>query len=138
MSARSARPYVLVLAAGTLALLIAPPGRVPAGAATPREKHGGDIVFEVKENRQRLPHVLFSHASHLDAGHECKDCHNGKVFSEEKDLGANSFTMKDILRGEACGACHDGRTVVEGVPVFAPKKNCTRCHDTKWRPRRGR
>ncbi len=100
-----------------------------------KEKHGGNIVFEVKENRQKLPHVLFSHELHLGAGHECKDCHNDTVFLSKRRLGINSFTMKDILRGKACGACHNGQTEVKGQAVFRPKGNCERCHNMKWRRR---
>ena len=99
------------------------------------EKHGGDIVFEVKKNKQKLGHSMFSHQAHLDAGQTCKDCHNNKVFKEERKLHANKFTMKDVIQGKACGACHNGRTKVKGKTVFAPRKNCTRCHSVKFRKR---
>ena len=99
------------------------------------KKHGGNIVFEVKKNKQKLPHTLFSHQDHLDAGHTCKDCHNDTVFKAEQKLGVNKFTMKDIIQRKACGACHNGRKLVKGKAVFAPQKNCSRCHSTKFRKR---
>lgn len=109
------------------------------GDATPvtsaAEKHGGDIVFEVKKNKQKLSHSMFSHQDHLDAGHSCKDCHNDKIFKRERKLGVNKFTMKDVMKGKACGACHNGRTKVKGKAVFAPQKNCSRCHSVKFRKR---
>lgn len=97
------------------------------------EEHGGQIVFFVKKNRQNRLHVLFDHQAHIDAGHTCKDCHNGTVFKKEKKLNVNSFTMKDVMAGKACGACHDGKTVVRDATVFAPKGNCERCHAIKLR-----
>ena len=127
--------YVASMALGgvsVLGVLVATgPHGFLAGAAD--EKHGGDIVFEVGKNKQELVHSIFSHQAHLDAGHTCKDCHNDTVFSRERELGVNKFTMKDVMEGKACGACHDGRTTVKGKTVFAPQKNCTRCHSVKFR-----
>jgi c(7)-type cytochrome triheme protein len=97
------------------------------------EKHGGDIVFEVKKNRLKLEHSLFSHQAHLDHGHTCKDCHNDRVFKRERKLGINTFTMDDVMKGKACGSCHNGKTQVKGAAVFAPKDNCQRCHHVKFR-----
>ena len=112
----------------------------PAGsgslASAQEEKHGGDIIFEVKKNKQKLEHSIFSHQLHLDAGSTCKDCHNDKVFKRERKLGNNKFTMKDIMAGKACGACHNGRTLVKGKAVFHPKNNCKKCHTAKFRKKR--
>ncbi len=105
-------------------------------AAAQEKKHGGDIVFETKKNKQNLQHSLFSHQLHIDAGSTCNDCHNDKVFKKERKLGNNKFTMKDIMAGKACGACHNGRTQVKGKAVFHPKNNCKRCHSAKFRKRR--
>jgi c(7)-type cytochrome triheme protein len=97
------------------------------------DKHGGDIIFFVKKNKQNRLHVLFSHEAHLDAGHKCNDCHNDKVFKAKRELGLNAFTMSDINKGKACGSCHNGTTVVGGEKVFGPKGNCDDCHDVKLR-----
>ena len=100
------------------------------------EKHGGDIIFEVKKTKQKLGHSVFSHQLHLDSGSTCKDCHNDKVFKRERKIGNNKFTMKDIMEGKACGACHNGRTVIKNKAIFHPKNNCKRCHSAKFRKRR--
>jgi len=105
-------------------------------ASAQEEKHGGDIIFEVKKNRQKLGHSIFSHQLHIDAGSTCKDCHNDKVFKRERKLGINKFVMKDIMEGKACGACHNGRTRVKNKPVFHPKNNCKRCHSATFRKKR--
>ena len=109
---------------------------VVKSAAAQEKKHGGDIIFEVKKNKQNLQHSLFSHQLHIDAGSTCNDCHNDKVFKKERKLGNNKFTMKDIMAGKACGACHNGRSQVKGKAVFHPKNNCKRCHSAKFRKRR--
>ncbi len=121
---------VVAAAAGWLGLEIA------AQEPKEKEKHGGNIVFPVsKPTKEIKDHVLFSHEVHMAAGGDCQDCH-GKIFSKEKKIGVNAFTMKDILRGKACGSCHDGVAKTKaGAPVFAPTKNCARCHNVKWRKR---
>ena len=113
----------------SLALALSLAGERQAG-----EKHGGNIIFQVlKPTPDIKDHVLFSHELHLTKGAVCKDCHNGKVFLEEKKMGANQFTMKDITRGKACGVCHDGVFRMKGVTVFGPTRNCAHCHNVKLR-----
>jgi c(7)-type cytochrome triheme protein len=136
MSHRALPSPLLVVAALTssgLALAIA----LGAEGKTQKtvEKHGGNIVFTIaRPTREIKDHVLFSHELHLSKGHVCKDCHNGKVFLEEKKMGVNEFTMKDITRGQACGSCHDGlKKAKNGQAIFAPQRNCTRCHNVKLR-----
>ena len=126
-------PLVGLCAAGLVAI---PAGILLSLAAEGRaaEKHGGNILFQVtKPTKEVRDHVLFSHELHLAKGSTCKDCHNGKVLLEEKKMGVNQFTMKDITRGRACGACHDGVTKVKAVTVFSPTRNCVRCHNVKLR-----
>ena len=77
------------LTAGFLSLDSAPAGNGQASAQ--EERHGGDIIFEVKKNRQKLGHSVFSHQLHLDSGSTCKDCHNDKVFKRERKIGNNKF-----------------------------------------------
>ncbi len=123
----------IVAAAGWLALESLAQGPTPKDP-TQKEKHGGNIVFPLtKPTKDIKEHVLFSHEVHIAAGGDCQDCH-GKIFKKEKKIGVNIFTMKDINRGKACGACHDGVAKTKaGTPVFAPTKNCARCHNVKWR-----
>ena len=125
---------LIALAAVLFSMSPGPASGSPASAQ--EEKHGGDIIFEVKKNKQKLEHSIFSHQLHLDAGSTCKDCHNDKVFKRERKLGNNKFTMKDIMEGKACGACHNGRTVIKNKTIFHPKNNCKRCHSATFRKKR--
>ena len=119
---------------GMLVLVLAAEGQTRKS----EEEHGGNLIFEKFDPTNKVKeiknHVLFSHVDHLDAGYECQDCHNDKIFKKEKKIGINKFTMKDINRGNACGACHDGVTRDQkGNRIFRPTKNCSRCHSAKWR-----
>ena len=40
------------------------------------------------------------------------------------------------LAGKACGACHNGRTVIKNKTIFHPKNNCKRCHSATFRKKR--
>ena len=126
----------LLIALATVPFSMSPGPTGGSLASAQEEKHGGDIIFEVKKNKLKLEHSIFSHQLHLDAGSTCKDCHNDKVFKRERKLGNNKFTMKDIMAGKACGACHNGRTLVKGKAVFHPKNNCKKCHSAKFRKKR--
>jgi len=72
------------LTAGFLSLDSAPAGNGQASAQ--EERHGGDIIFEVKKNKQKLGHSIFSHQLHLDSGSTCKDCHNGRTVIKNKTI----------------------------------------------------
>jgi c(7)-type cytochrome triheme protein len=67
--------------------------------------------------------VVFSHYNHLDAvGHNCPTCHN-KIFNIVPEKNP-AFTMADMEKGQACGACHNGER------AFSVKENCATCHPT--------
>jgi c(7)-type cytochrome triheme protein len=128
------RKTALICSAAALGVSLAVAFSLAGESQGGAEKHGGNIIFQVlKPTRDIKDHVLFSHELHLAKGATCKDCHNGKVFLEEKKMGANQFTMKDINRGKACGACHDGVFRMKGATVFSPTRNCARCHNVKLR-----
>lgn len=135
----AAIPILSVVALACALIAADPPGGGKKGGPKGpggKTKNGGNIVFKVsKPTKEIKEHVLFSHDSHIAKGSACKDCHNGQVFSEEKKIGVNKFTMKDINKGEFCGACHDGTTEAkDGTATFGPTKNCARCHNLKLRP----
>lgn len=68
--------------------------------------------------------VVFSHYNHLEAlGKNCPTCHNG-IFNIVPDKNP-AFTMADMEKGKACGACHNGRR------AFSVKEDCSSCHPTK-------
>lgn len=122
---------VLAAICGAAALLrpaaAASQEKPPAAGAEP-EEHGGDIVFKVTSKTQKYS-VLYSHEEHVAAGIECDECHE-TLF--KKELNGSKFKMADINRGQYCGACHtDTPAATVKHKAFAPKKNCTKCHDLK-------
>ena len=101
------------------------------------------VVFPAAKGSEYLP-VAFSHNSHARFGYKkCTDCHDNKMFSDDKSLNSNQITMNAINEGKFCGTCHNGKTKVkEGGKdgeevVFAPTMEgvemCVLCHNTKMR-----
>lgn len=89
---------------------------LPALAA---EKHGGDILYTKPVNT-----VLFSHEFHVDKqGLSCDLCH-ARLFPMEAAASQQhtDFTMKSLMDGNYCGACHNG------VMAFASNTRCGDCH----------
>lgn len=77
------------------------------------------VVFDVPATGQ----VVFSHYNHLEAvGKNCPTCHN-QVFNIVRKKNPN-FTMADMEKGKACGACHNGNR------AFSVKEDCSTCHPT--------
>jgi c(7)-type cytochrome triheme protein len=69
--------------------------------------------------------IAFDHYNHFDALGEkkCPTCHNG-IFN--RDMSKNpDFTMQDMEKGKACGACHNGER------AFSVKEDCSSCHPTR-------
>lgn len=64
--------------------------------------------------------VVFSHDSHLAKNRDCKTCHSGIFNLSQK----RKYTMADMERGQACGACHNGKKAFS----VATEKDCLRCH----------
>ncbi len=131
---RARAGLLLALAAvGCGALLLRPAaatqdGAKAAGAAATEEEHGGDVLFKVTSKTQKYS-VLYSHDDHIEAGIECAECHD-TLF--KKELNGTKFRMADINQGKFCGACHNDAPAPEVKhKAFAPKKNCTKCHDVK-------
>lgn len=67
--------------------------------------------------------VDFSHYNHLDAlGKKCTLCHN-QVYNIVRSKNPE-FSMDDMRKGKACGACHNGSK------AFAVDDDCSACHPT--------
>ena len=65
--------------------------------------------------------VEFSHFNHLEAvGKNCPACHN-RIFNLVTKNNPD-FTMAEMEKGKACGACHNG------TKAFSVKGDCTTCH----------
>jgi|SRR6185503_7481323 c(7)-type cytochrome triheme protein len=69
--------------------------------------------------------VVFSHARHMPRVEKCSRCHM-RGFKMQR--GASPpVTLAAKGEGKLCGACHDGKTSLGGVTVFAFEQ-CDRCH----------
>ena len=125
-----------LLALSLLAVVAAAQGKEPQGGGPGgKEEHGGNIVFQVVSKTQKYS-VLYSHEKHLGAGCKCDDCHNedAKKRIFEKKMGANKFRMKDVNEGKFCGTCHQAKPPADVTHgTFAPKGNCTKCHNVRVR-----
>jgi c(7)-type cytochrome triheme protein len=83
--------------------------------------------------------VTFSHLQHKESfGEEklnCKPCHMEKppLFSMKKDEVASRDVLKmsDMAEGKTCGACHDGKTTINGktAPSVTDENSCGTCHE---------
>jgi c(7)-type cytochrome triheme protein len=69
--------------------------------------------------------VVFSHGRHMPRVEKCTRCHM-RDFKMQR--GASPpVTLAAKEQGKLCGACHDGRTRMGGVTVFAIEQ-CDGCH----------
>jgi len=69
--------------------------------------------------------VVFSHSRHLPRVEKCSRCHM-RGFKLQR--GASPpVTLAAKQEGKLCGACHDGKTRMGGVTVFAIDQ-CDACH----------
>ena len=79
------------------------------------------VVFHTKS----AGNVVFDHDVHLDAlGKHCILCHN-KIFDIVPSRNP-TYTMADMDKGKACGACHNGKRAFS----VKDKDNCSICHPT--------
>ncbi len=82
----------------------------------------GDIVFPRSgSGGGAFSPAVFPHWVHR-IRYACYVCHDD-LFSMKR--GATPVTMEAIMRGEACGACHNGE--VAWAVTF---ESCPRCHRT--------
>lgn len=84
------------------------------------------IVFD---KTSKMPQVSFPHAAH-NKRYACKECHGGDspLFPQKKDKDQPGMKMADFYAGKQCGACHDGKKIFDGKPIFAAKSGCMKCH----------
>ena len=79
---------------------------------------GKTVEFEAKGAAK----VVFDGKVHADKGLKCADCHQSGLFKMKK--GADMMTMKEMVEGKYCGACHNG-TKAFGMKDAA---DCAKCH----------
>jgi c(7)-type cytochrome triheme protein len=76
---------------------------------------GGDVTFQVKGADK----AVFSHEKHVvGAKLGCRDCHPKLYLDTAR---RKRVTMKQMEKGQSCGACHDGKRA-------AGLDDCTTCH----------
>jgi c(7)-type cytochrome triheme protein len=90
----------------------------------------GRVVLEAGPGG-RFPSVVFEHWLHR-AGFTCRLCHVDLGFAMK--AGATAIKPEDNEGGYYCGACHDGRRLFQGKPLFEAcgkspgRESCSRCH----------
>ncbi len=95
----------------------------------------GRVIINNYSNNSDLSPVVFEHWIHRSK-FTCRVCHVDVGFAMK--AGATNITALDNERGYYCGACHNGKTMVDGRPVFQACSNkvttaqdarrCERCH----------
>lgn len=84
------------------------------------EQDGGDIWFN---DTKKFAPVIFSHDKHIQAGHQCTDCHDSLFQKKAGSTDLNkALSMRNMKKGKFCGTCHDGQK------SFSVKKSCKKCH----------
>ncbi len=81
----------------------------------------GDVVLNRRSDAQGVRPVVFPHWFHR-IRFRCKVCHQELGFKMR--AGANDVQMADILDGQFCGLCHNGRV------AWGPER-CDLCHSAK-------
>lgn len=87
----------------------------------PSKAEYGDVVLNRYAEKQGMAPVVFPHWFHR-VRVRCKVCHSELGF--EMRAGANDITMPEIIDGNFCGACHNGK-------VAWSTEHCSRCHSGK-------
>lgn len=85
----------------------------------------GDIIFEragPQSADPQYPPAVFPHWVHR-IRNRCDACHTS-IF--EMKAGSLPITMDMIMRGEACGKCHNGIAAFD-----VDFQSCSRCHKPK-------
>lgn len=95
----------------------------------------GRVIINNYSDKSDLAPVVFEHWIHRSR-FTCRVCHVDVGFAMK--AGATNITALDNERGYYCGACHNGKTIVDGRPVFQGCSNklttaqdarrCERCH----------
>jgi c(7)-type cytochrome triheme protein len=86
----------------------------------PGEAEYGDIIMNLEAEKAQMPPVVFPHWFHR-IRFKCKVCHDD-IFAMR--AGADHVTMIEIIKGNYCGRCHNGR--IAWAPLY-----CDRCHSGK-------
>lgn len=116
-------------------LFLSLPGQAIADKI-PRPDELGRVVLDNSSTKADMAPVVFDHWLHRTQ-FTCRICHVDIGFAMERE--ATEINAELNMQGSYCGACHDGKRVVNEKEVFAScaKKNeyspeegkrCARCH----------
>jgi c(7)-type cytochrome triheme protein len=115
-----------------LILFLAPVGEAGARIIVAPHEYGR-VIIDNYSARAGLAPVVFNHWVHR-SHYTCRLCHVDIGFAMEK--GATKITAATNKQGLYCGACHNGKRIYYGKPIFAScsettsRNNavCERCH----------
>jgi len=121
-----------------LALILILCGLAPSQTGTKKKRplpyEYGRVIIDNYSSKAELAPVVFEHWIHRSK-FTCRVCHVDVGFAMK--AGATNITSADNERGFYCGACHNGKTVVDGKVVFQAcsrktagddLRRCERCH----------
>jgi c(7)-type cytochrome triheme protein len=91
--------------------------------AGPRDAQAeyGDVVLNNASEKNGVRGVVFPHWFHR-IRYDCKVCHTDLGFKFQ--AGSTEITMRKIVGGEQCGACHNGQ-------IAWSSAECDLCHVAK-------
>ncbi len=96
----------------------------------------GKVVIDNYSDKAGLPPVVFDHWFHR-AKFTCRLCHVDIGFAMK--AGATGIKASDNINGYYCGACHNGKLIVDNAKVFEScgkstiardRADCFRCHSS--------
>jgi len=123
--------------AAAVAVLVASAAAAQTGSGKKRRPlphEFGRVVLDNHSTAAGLPAVAFDHWLHR-ARFTCRVCHVDLGFGMK--AGDTDVKAADNAAGFFCGACHDGKRVIDSVKMFEscakpePKESragCLRCH----------
>ena len=119
-----------------LAVLLAATGASAedGGPPSPGSDLRGRVLLDGTSRRVGMPAVTFDHWRHR-LFYSCRVCHVDLGFAMK--AGETQISAAGNETGQHCGACHDGKLLHDGTPIFRacfgwpradPARGCTRCH----------
>ena len=122
--------HIIKLAGGLYLLGNLAVAQIYLPKAPPPPADYGRIIFNSTSKTGPGP-VIFDHWLHR-AKFTCRVCHVDIGFAMQAN--ATGITATTNHEGYHCGACHDGKRVLDGKVIFAScsdgpeEKSCDRCH----------
>ena len=128
------RRWVPLLAVSAVAAIPVLADQAPAKKRRPLPPEFGRVILNNASEKAGLAPVSFDHWFHR-ARYTCRLCHVDIGFAMK--AGATGIKAADNQAGFYCGACHNGKLVVDRRKVFEScgkaligenRPNCLRCH----------